>query len=675
MSDNHRSNDLNREKLQVATDISERQNAEGSLLERTDFTVNLIESLAPATFVIDAQHRIIIWNKACEELTGMAASTMIGTDHQWKPFYDHPRPCLADIALDSGFDGLAEHYTTYAKSTLVEQGLRAEGWYKQLNGKDRYILFDAAPVYDRSGKLLAAIETLQDTTQQKLAEEGLRLQSVALKAAASAIVITNRNGSIEWINPAFSELTGYSAEEAIGKNPRELVKSGMHDSAFYEELWETLLNGVVWRGEMTNRHKNGTIYYEGQTITPVKNTDGLITHFIAIKRDLTEQRKLEEQLRQSQKMESIGTLAGGIAHDFNNILTAISGYGQLSLMKMAADDPHRHNTESILEAVVRATHLTQQMLLFSRKKSSDKRSVDLNEIVANVEKFLKRVIGEDIDFKTAIHETPISVLADTHQLEQVLMNLATNARDAMPHGGALTVTTKTLSMSKDLASAHGIPSPGTCALITVADTGTGMDEETRERIFEPFFTTKEAGKGTGLGLSVVYGIIKEHNGYIDIASEPGAGTNFCIYLPLIDQVVEAKSSTVEDTIIGGTETILLAEDDKMVREMTVAMLTEFGYTVITAEDGADAVRKFTQQNVAIDLLLFDLIMPIMNGKEAFDEIRKVRSGIKVIFSSGYAPETLRQKLTLATGAYLIAKPSPPNELLRKVRSVLDGDES
>ncbi|MDZ4184947.1 MAG: PAS domain-containing protein, partial [Desulfuromonadales bacterium] len=518
---------------------------------------------------------------------------------------------------------------------------------------------------------MVRLEIATDITSRKEVEEELRLQSAALHAAANAIVITDKNGTIEWVNPAFIALTGYNEAEIIGTNPRDMLKSGVHSQAFFKELWDTLLEGKVWRGEITNRHKDGTLYPEGQTITPVKDASGEITHFIAIKRDLTEQRKLEAQLHHAQKMESIGTLAGGIAHDFNNILTTIIGYGTYALMKMTPDDPKRQYVQHMLEASDRAAHLTKDLLLFSRKQIFSKKPVELNLVVAKMEKFLSRVIGEDIEVKTIPLRSSLPVLADDYQLEQVLMNLATNARDAMPHGGILTVTTEEVVLSKKFVATQNFGTPGPYALITVTDTGCGMDEPTRQRIFEPFFTTKEVGKGTGLGLAVAYGIIQQHEGFINVYSEPGMGTTFRIYLPLITAKISEEFQTPEEASVGGTETILLAEDDEYVRAMTKSVLTEFGYTIIEAVNGAEAVSKFNEFNETIDLLLLDMIMPKMNGKEALDEIRQLRPDIKAIFSSGYAPETIRQKAALAEGVHLIAKPASPTELLKKVRQVLD----
>jgi signal transduction histidine kinase/CheY-like chemotaxis protein len=392
-----------------------------------------------------------------------------------------------------------------------------------------------------------------------------------------------------------------------------------------------------------------------------------------LERQLEEVRLKDSALRQAQKMESIGTLAGGVAHDFNNILSAIVGYGHITLMKMAKDDPVRLNVEHMLEAADRAAYLTKDLLLFSRKQISVRKPVDLNEIVRKIEKFLRRVIGEDIECKAALHDRPIPVLADAHQLEQVLMNFATNARDAMPTGGTFAITTEQVTLDDDFITVHGYGKPGAYVLLTISDTGKGMDEETRRRIFEPFFTTKEVGKGTGLGLAVVYGIVKQHEGYINVYSEPGKGTTFRIYLPEISSGAgEEKKTPHEVHPARGSETVLLAEDDEAVRNLVKAMLEEYGYTVITAVDGEDAVNKYKENRDKIQLLLFDLIMPKKTGKEAYDDIKKITPDIKIIFSSGYAPDIIRQRALLDDQVTVVFKPVSPADLLKKVRSVLDG---
>jgi len=553
------------------------------------------------------------------------------------------------------------------------KGKILEAEYRRKNGDLFTGELYAMKLVDNQGSPVGNIGVIRDITKRKRVEADLRLQSAALQAAADAVVITDHDGTIAWINPAFTALTGYGAEEAIGKNSRDLVRSGVHDQAFYKQLWDTLLDGEVWRGEITNRRKNGTLYAEEQTITPVKDPHGDLTHFIGIKRDLTEQGKLEAQLRHAQKMESIGTLAGGIAHDFNNILTGIIGYGNLALMTMTGDDPQRVRIQHMLEASDRAAHLTKELLLFSRKQALDKKKVDLNLVVGQMEKFLRRVIGDDIEIKTAIGDTKLPVLADSYQIEQVLMNLATNARDSMLRGGTLVITTEAANLDEDFIAAYGYGKPGTYALITFSDNGAGMDEETQKRIFEPFFTTKDVGKGTGLGLAVVYGIIKQHDGNINVYSESDRGTTFRIYLPLIaDNTENVTTLKQKEVPARGTETVLIAEDDDLVREITKNILTEFGYTVIVAVDGEEALRKFKEHADSIQLLLFDLIMPKMSGKDASDEIHKIKPGLKTIFASGYAPDMIQQKASLCPSIHLIQKPTPPHDLLKMVRDVLDG---
>jgi signal transduction histidine kinase len=517
-------------------------------------------------------------------------------------------------------------------------------------------------------------------TERKRAEEKLALRESEfrrlsmefhglLDAIPDSLMLVDSDLKLLWANKASIE----NLHQVSGTSDVQHCYTFWHESATPCEncpAMQSFSTGEPWNETVTR--SDGRIW-DIRTV-PLTDEQGKVVNVIELCRDITEHRKLEDQLRHSQKMESIGTLAGGIAHDFNNILTAIIGYGQLAIMKMPGDDPLFSYVQNMLEATDRASHLTRELLLFSRKQPIDRKPVDLNLVVTKVEKFLQKVIGEDITYNTVLHETPIQVLADDHQLEQVLINLAANSRDSMPHGGVVTVTTGIVTIDREFIAAHGYGRLGTYGLINFSDTGTGMDEATLKRIFEPFFTTKEVGKGTGLGLAVSYGIIKQHDGYINAYSEPGEGATFRIYLSLIQTANVADPSTIRDeTPAGGTETILLAEDDDTVRGLSKRVLKEHGYKVIEAVDGADAVNKFVENGKKIDLLLLDLIMPNMNGNEAFEKIREVRPGIKAIFSSGYAPETVRQKLLLFGDVHLMTKPASPTELLRKVRNVLDGN--
>ena len=391
----------------------------------------------------------------------------------------------------------------------------------------------------------------------------------------------------------------------------------------------------------------------------------------SILRDITEKKQLEAQLLHAQKMEAVGLLAGGIAHDFNNILTAIMGYGNLALMQQQADSQAGHYIEQILASTDRAAYLTQSLLAFSRKQIINPKSVRLSEILARMEKMLSRIIGEDVDLKvfTAPHES--AVWADSVQMEQIAMNLATNARDAMPHGGLLMIEIEPVELTEEYVRTHAFAKPGRYMMLSVTDTGQGMDSSTKGKVFEPFFTTKEVGKGTGLGLSMVYGIVKQHNGYINVYSESGRGTTFKIYLPSIEGEPLPFEVKRSEEVVGGTETILLAEDEPQVRELTATVLRAHGYTVIAAENGEEAVAKFKADPDGIDMVVLDVIMPKKNGKAAFEKMNKIRPGVKALFLSGYTSNLIHTKGILDEGREFISKPFMPSSFLSRIRGILD----
>ncbi|MBI5409602.1 MAG: response regulator [Nitrospirae bacterium] len=424
--------------------------------------------------------------------------------------------------------------------------------------------------------------------------------------------------------------------------------------------------------------KDGVLRWVESTVVPHHDLNGSLISYDGIVRDVTERKKaveerkkLEEHLRQAHKMEAVGQLAGGIAHDFNNILSAIIGYASLLRMKMRKDDQMKANVDQIIASAERAANLTRSLLAYSRKQLIIPRPVDLNEIVWRIEKLLLPLIGEDIDFRTKLTENNLTVLADGAQIEQVLMSLATNSRDAMPRGGQIIIETGAMELDGDFVSAHPYIIPGAYAVISFTDTGAGMDEDIMGKIFDPFFTTKEVGKGTGLGLAMSYGIIKQHNGYIDVFSEPGRGTTFKIYLPLMTvKPQEAETPQMPVAFKAGLETILIAEDDKAVREIMNLLLTEFGYSVIAAKDGEEAVNKFIKNKDRIDLLLFDAVMPKKNGREAYEAVKEIRPDIKALFVSGYTADIMHSKGLLGEGLHFISKPVSPTELLEKIREVL-----
>lgn len=514
-----------------------------------------------------------------------------------------------------------------------------------------------------------------ETANTKILESEQFIKNI-VESVDEGIVVIDPNYRILSTNRAYLLFCKKPPDDILGKHCFECSHGSLqpcYEKGIYCPVKETFETGSAATTSHTHfDNKGDSSLYEVRSF-PMKNTLGEVTAVIKTTRDITEKTKLEDQLRQSQKMESIGTLAGGIAHDFNNILTAIMGYGEIALMGMAKDDPQRSNIEIMLQGADRAAHLTKDLLLFSRKQKSLRKTTDLNNIIRQVEKFLKKVIGEDITCTFILHDQPILINGDSHHLEQVLMNFATNARDAMPQGGSFTVTTEQIQLNKEFIATHAYgKTTASYAVITVTDTGSGITKETQQRIFEPFFTTKEVGKGTGLGMAVVYGIIHQHEGYITLDSEPGRGTTFKIYLPVVKSAVKKEPLITPNTAMStGTETILLAEDDESVRKLQSHVLTQSGYTVIEAIDGEDAERKFVENKDRIQLLLFDFLLPKMNGNEAYEKIRALKPGIKVLFVSGYEPDHIQQNIRGMSQSQIIHKPVSPSELLQKVRSRLD----
>lgn len=524
----------------------------------------------------------------------------------------------------------------------------------------------ANPQLVSSVLLLVAVRAAGEL-ERRQAEESLHKLSRAVEQSPVSIVITDTLGAIEFANPKFTR------EEALGQNPL-IQKFGHISLEDYQKLWTTISTGKMWEGEFCNIKKTGDTLWEHTTISPIRNKEGAISNYLLIKEDITERKQLEEQLKQAQKMEAIGQLAGGLAHDFNNILTVILGYGNILIMENKLEERQREKVEQILAASVKAARLTRDLLTFSRKQIMHQKSVNLNEIVRHVEQFLVRTIGEDIQFKSALHEVNLPVKVDRVQIEQVLVNLATNARDAMPSGGGLVIETGVQVIDDQFIRAHGFGTSGHYACISVSDSGCGMDEETQKRIFEPFFTTKEVGKGTGLGMAIVFGIVKQHNGFINVYSEPGEGTTFRVYIPLMEEEQAAFEGIVAQVPPkGGNETILVAEDEAGVRKLMETILTNFGYEVILAEDGQECVDKFSANRDRVSLVLMDMIMPRKNGKEAYEEIRRLGSDVSVLYSTGYAPDFIQSRGVIEEGVELISKPVQPLELLRKVREILDKD--
>jgi PAS domain S-box-containing protein len=517
---------------------------------------------------------------------------------------------------------------------------------------------------------------LRDITEKKRIELELRENekkykdlsqefNALLDAIPDSILLQSRDLEIVWANRAAMANFSEGIENLAERHCYKLLHqtSAPHKGCPVLESFDT---GRPAKGIIPITDK----VWEVRAV-PVKNELGEIENVIEIGRDITEMKKLEQQLVHAQKMEAIGQLAGGIAHDFNNIITAMIGYGNLVLMRIAEDDPVRHYVEQILVTADRAAELTQGLLAFSRKNVLNMQPVKLNDVVNGLQSFLWRIIGEQIEIETDLSKQQIIIYADNSQVEQVLMNLATNARDAMPGGGVLSLKTEISELDDGFVKAHGYGEPGKYACISVTDTGVGMDEETAKRIFEPFFTTKEAGKGTGLGLSIVYGIVKEHHGYILVYSSLGTGTTFRVYLPIIDSDEQKHEIQQYFEPQGGGETILVAEDDALVRDITAKLLVGYGYTVIEAVDGDDALRKFADVQGQVHLLILDVLMPNKGGREVAEEVMRRSPGTKVLFASGYPLDLLVNKNILLEDVNFFTKPIAPRDLLQKVRAVLD----
>jgi PAS domain S-box-containing protein len=494
-----------------------------------------------------------------------------------------------------------------------------------------------------------------------------------------SIVRYDRDCRALYANTQYKTALSVTDAAVLGRTPMELAVQERHRGVVLTETerFHALLGQVIATGQAANMELQvldgaGEMRVHSIRFTPERDAEGGIVGALAFGRDITEQQKTEEQLRQAQKMEAVGQLAGGVAHDFNNILTAIMGFANLVKLKLKPEDPLQSFIDQILVSSDRAAHLTHGLLAFSRKQVMLPRSVDLDGIVKNVESLLRRLIGEDIDLAIRLSGTNLTLMADPGQIEQVLMNLATNARDAMPRGGRLAISTEMKVLGKELLCAQGFPEAGRYGLITVADTGIGMNEATRAKIFEPFFTTKEQGKGTGLGLSIAYGIIKQHNGTLNVYSEPGKGTTFRIYLPLVDSALEEDPPTLSAELLGGSETLLLAEDDPDVRTLASTVLRSFGYQVIEAADGLEVLEQCKTCGQRVDLLILDVIMPRMSGREAFDLVRAFRPDAKALFISGYTADALSTRGLFTDTTRFLSKPMSPAELLRTVRAILDG---
>lgn len=617
----------------------------------------LVEGTSDAVFIKDQAGRYLTINAAGARFLARTAESILGrTD--------------AD---------LYDETTTRARAT-AEQRLLKFGTVEtcdetlRLAGETNPRQFHSVrgPLRDDTGAIVGTFGISRDVTERRRAEEQIRKLSRAVEQSPVSIVITDAEGRVEYVNPRFTELTGYAASEVLGRNPR-VLKSGRQPVEFYADLWSTIKSGHDWHGILENRRKNGDLFSEQTVISPVKDDAGNVTHFIAIKEDITARLQLEEQLRHSQKMDAIGRLAGGVAHDFNNLLTIIQLEASALAHNAALDADAAEGVRQITAATQHATALTRQLLAFSRKQEKEEQEVDLREIVENLAKLVRRILGEDIQLATSIPPVPVILRADPGMVEQAILNLAVNARDAMPDGGTLRIAVETVEVGAAYVREHAGATPGLRAHLSVSDTGTGIAPEHLGRIFEPFFTTKAAGKGTGLGLATVYGVVQQHQGWITVESAVGQGSTFHLYLPALPSSAAADNEeSMEHPLPRGTETVLLAEDDDQIRNLVQAALERQGYTVLAAANGSDAITALLHHSGPLQLLIADLIMPGgINGRELANQAIVARPGLRTLFISGYPADVVSRHLGLKTDGFFLHKPFAVRALLEAVRTCLD----
>ncbi|MBF0317716.1 MAG: PAS domain S-box protein [Nitrospirae bacterium] len=641
-------------------EIIARKKTESELKKESLFSSLIIENINDGLCVCHsvAQYpfvRFTVWNQHMSDITGYTMEEINRLGWYQSMYHDprvQSRAIQRMLCMRIGDNLVTERWEVTCK-----------------DGEKKLLAISTSLIYDVDGSA-HVLALMQDITQTKRAEDDLRRAAYVIEQSPNMVVITDTNANIEYVNKMFIEVTGYKANEVIGKNPG-ILKSGKTPPEVYTDMWSKLTAGKQWQGELCNRLKDATEIWELAKVFPLRDADGNVTNYLKISEDITDKKRLESEFRHSQKMEAVGQLAGGVAHDFNNILSAIKNYAYLLKKRLKDNEQLMDFVDHIFSSTDKATYLTQSLLTFSRKQMINLRPISLSGVITGAKKLFERLIREDIDLQVLLCDPDVMIDADAVQMEMALINLVNNAMDAMPEGGALTIKADITSIDTDFIAAHNYGTVGMYARVVVSDSGVGMNPATRERIFDPFFTTKEVGKGTGLGLATVYGIVKQHKGYISVYSEPGTGSTFTILLPLLNEATEEAAIIIKPRPGGGRETILLAEDNNEMRNSTRILLQEAGYNVIEAVDGIDAMSKFDENISEIALVLLDVVMPRANGKVVYEHIKETGSTIRVIFLSGYSYEIIKKKDILEQIEAYLQKPVRPDILLNKIREVLD----
>ena len=637
-------------------DITERKRAEEQLRLSEENFRQVVETIQEVFWIHDVERNEMLYvSPGYERIWGRSAKSLYHAPESW---------------LDAVHPG---DRTRMEKATLLKSGggeFDEEYRIVRPDGKIRWIHECAFPIRNAAGKVIRVAGAAEDITHRKAADRNLHLQSAALEAAANAITITNQNGLIEWVNSAFTSLTGYTAGEALGQDPNLLLRSGQQDDAFYEAMWNTIAAGKVWRGELVNQRKDGVCYHEIKTITPVRDEHGNITHFISIKEDITERKKLEAQLLRTQRLESVGRLAGGIAHDLNNSLVPMLMSPPV-LRDAIADPQIRELVDTIEAGAKRGADIIRQLLTFSRGASGQRMQIELSTLTNDMVKIARETFPKNIRVEAVTVPGLWLVNADATQLHQILMNLSVNAVDAMPDGGHLKLSLANAEITPEKAAAHHGAKPGPHVVLTVADTGTGIDPEHIDQIFDPFFTTKEVGQGTGLGLSTVLGIVSAHGGFVQVESRINEGTEFVIHLPACKtQENTAEPNSADATPDGKGELILVVDDEDSVRRVTRRLLERHGYSVLEAADGISGAAQFAASPAPIDVVITDLMMPGISGQQLIRILREQTPHARIIAFSGHLSETgLPPDLAAEVQAF-IAKPFTSAMLLQTIQRVL-----